>query len=76
MNLSVTPPTTSTTFTNPLLPIGADPWVTQKDGFYYYMHTTGNNFTLWKTAKMSELGSAVSKVIWSTTSSGAASHDI
>ena len=72
----VTPPTTSATFTNPLLPSGADPWVTQKDGFYYYMHTTGNNLTLWKTAKMSELGSAVSKVIWSPPASGAASHDV
>jgi len=76
VNPPVVPPTTSTTFTNPLLPSGADPWVAQKDGFYYYMHTTGNNLTLWKTAKMSELGSAVSKVIWSPPASGATSHDI
>ncbi|GAA4037009.1 glycoside hydrolase family 43 protein [Hymenobacter glaciei] len=72
----VTPPTTATTFTNPLLSTGPDPWVTQKDGFYYYMHTTGVNLTLWKTAKMSELGSAVSKIIWSPPTSGATSHDI
>ncbi len=72
----VTPPVTATTFTNPLLSSGADPWVTQKDGFYYYMHTTGINLTLWKTAKMSELGSAVSKVIWSPSATGPTSHDI
>lgn len=72
----VTPPATATTFTNPLLSNGADPWVTQKDGFYYYMHTTGNNLTLWKTAKMSELGSAVSKVIWTPPAAGPNSHDV
>ncbi|OON69298.1 family 43 glycosylhydrolase [Hymenobacter sp. CRA2] len=72
----VTPQPTGTTYTNPLLSSGADPWVTQKDGFYYYMHTTGNNLTLWKTAKMSELGSAVSRVVWTPPATGAASHDI
>ncbi|SFQ49777.1 glycoside hydrolase family 43 protein [Hymenobacter arizonensis] len=75
--VTVTPPTSiSNTFVNPLLNSGADPWVTQKDGFYYYMHTTGSNLTLWKTAKMSELGSAVSKVIWTPPSSGPTSRDI
>lgn len=72
----VTPPVTATTFTNPLLPVGPDPWVTQKDGFYYYMHTTGRNLTLWKTAKMSELGSAVSTVIWSPPATGPNARDI
>lgn len=72
----VAPPVASTTFVNPLLPSGPDPWVYQKDGFYYYMHTTGRNLTLWKTAKMSELGSAVSQVIWSPPASGANARDI
>jgi hypothetical protein len=36
------------TFTNPLLPSGADPWVTSVHGFYYYINTTGVNLTLWK----------------------------
>ena len=76
VNPPVTPPTTATTFTNPLLAAGPDPWVTQKDGFYYYMHTTGRNLTLWKTAKMSELGSAVSKVIWTPPATGPNSRDI
>lgn len=34
------------TFTNPLLPAGADPWVIYRGGYYYYTQTTGNNLTL------------------------------
>lgn len=30
------------TFTNPLLPSGADPYSYYKDGYYYYTHTTGD----------------------------------
>jgi GH43 family beta-xylosidase len=71
-----TPSVDATTFQNPVLSSGPDPWVTEKDGFYYYMHTTGNNLRLWKTAKMSELGSATSKVIWTPSASGVASRDI
>lgn len=55
---------TPQTFTNPLLAAGADPWVTQKDGVYYYMHTTGNRLVLWKTKNIAELRSAEQKTIW------------
>jgi GH43 family beta-xylosidase len=75
----VTPPPvapTVTTFTNPLLPSGPDPWVYQKDGTYYYMQTTGNNLVLRKTSKMSELASGVSTTIWTPKATGPASHDI
>ncbi|WP_375435451.1 family 43 glycosylhydrolase [uncultured Hymenobacter sp.] len=70
------PVTETTTYRNPVLASGPDPWVFEKDGFYYYMHTTGGNLTLWKTAKMSELGSAPRKVIWTPQATGAASRDI
>jgi len=70
------PPPTSTPFTNPLLPSGPDPWVYQKDGTYYYMQTTGNSLVIRKTAKMSELGSAVSTTIWTAPSSGPTSRDV
>jgi GH43 family beta-xylosidase len=66
----------TTTYQNPLLPAGPDPWVVQKDGMYYYMHTTGNNLRVWKTPKMSQLGSAVSTVIWTPAAGGPASRDI
>jgi GH43 family beta-xylosidase len=75
-NPPTSPVNEATTYTNPLLPVGPDPWVTQKDGVYYYMHTTGTNLRLWKTAKMSELSTAVSKVIWTPPALGAASRDI
>ena len=33
------------TFTNPLLTTGPDPWVVQKNGWYYVTHTTGKDFS-------------------------------
>ncbi|RAK62006.1 glycoside hydrolase family 43 protein [Hymenobacter edaphi] len=71
----VATPSTAT-FTNPLLPSGPDPWVTQKDGYYYYMHTTGTNLRLWKTAKMSELGAAAGVVVWTPPLTGPASGNL
>jgi GH43 family beta-xylosidase len=75
---TTSPPTNpvASTFTNPLLPSGPDPWVYQKDGSYYYMATTGGNLTIRKTAKMSELGSGVSYTVWTPTANAANSHDI
>lgn len=72
----VAPPTTSNTFTNPLLPTGPDPWVYQKDGFYYYLHTTNTNLRIWKTAKMSDLGSTSSVVAWTPPPTGPASGNL
>ncbi len=69
-------PVTETEFKNPLLPSGPDPWVFQKDTNYYYTQTTGNNLILYKTNKMSSLGKAVSKTIWSPPSSTAYSENI
>ncbi len=71
-----TPAPAATTFTNPLLPSGPDPWVAQKDGFYYFMATTGNNVTIRKTAKMSELGSAVSYIVWTPPANSSNSNNI
>jgi GH43 family beta-xylosidase len=52
------------TFKNPLRPSGADPWVIQRDGFYYYMNTTGRNLTIWQTKDMTDLAHARMKVVW------------
>ncbi len=59
----VTPPAAKT-FVNPLLS-GSDPWVVQKDSFYYYMHTLGNRVAIWKTKNMSKLGTATITTIFS-----------
>lgn len=76
VNPPVTPPVSATTFTNPLLTAGPDPWVYQKGDLYYFMSTTGNNLTIRKTAKMSELGSAVSTVVWNPQQAGVNQRDI
>jgi len=65
-----------TTFHNPLLSSGPDPWVTYKDGYYYYMHTVGNHLELWKTANMAKLEDAPHKSIWTPPATGPYSKDI
>ncbi len=52
------------TFTNPLLPSGADPFSFYKDGYYYYMHTMGNRLVLWKTKSLAKLGEATKTTIF------------
>lgn len=52
------------TFTNPLLPSGADPYSFYKDGYYYYTHTTGNRIVLWKTKNIADLKNAEQKTIY------------
>jgi GH43 family beta-xylosidase len=52
------------TFTNPLLPAGADPWSVYKDGYYYYTQTFGNRLVLWKTKSISRLATAPQKTVF------------
>ena len=58
------------TFTNPLLPAGADPWCMYKNGYYYYTHTTGRNITLWKTNSIANLKSAEKKIVFTPPATG------
>ncbi len=64
------------TFTNPLLPSGADPWTVYHNGYYYYTNSTGNNITLWKTKNMADLNTAEKKVVWTPPSTGEYSKEI
>lgn len=64
------------TFRNPLLSKGPDPWVTQLDGYYYYMHTMGDHLELWKTDNMARLKDAPHKTIWTPPASGDYCRDI
>jgi GH43 family beta-xylosidase len=68
--------TAPTTFTNPLLPTGPDPWVEYKDGWYYYMNTTVKDLTVWKTRNLADLKSAQKKIVWTPPATGPYSHDI
>jgi len=52
------------TFTNPILPSGADPWITYKDGYYYYTNTLGDSLIIWKTKDIADLRHAPKKTIW------------
>jgi GH43 family beta-xylosidase len=64
------------TFTNPLLPSGADPWCIYKNGFYYYTNTTGVNITVWKTKSIADLKTAEKKVVFNPPPTGPYSKEI
>ncbi|SDK22636.1 Beta-xylosidase, GH43 family [Catalinimonas alkaloidigena] len=68
--------TATATFTNPLLPSGADPWSIYHEGYYYYTHTTGRNVTLWKTSSLTALEKAPSKVVWTPPEGEAYSKEV
>jgi len=64
------PEHTESTFTNPLLDSGPDPWVMSRDGWYYYMNTTAVNLTIRKTRDITDLRHAETKVVWKPPASG------
>ena len=58
-----------TNYTNPLKDSGPDPWVTYKNGWYYYMNTFvtpegENQLRLWRTKNMAALRRAENKTIF------------
>ena len=58
------------TFTNPLLPSGADPWVVYKDGYFYYTNTLGNKINLWKTTNLQNLKEVKPVMVWTPPTTG------
>ena len=52
------------TFTNPLFPSGADPWIIYKDGYYYYTSTSGSNLFIRKGRNLDEIIVSDRKVVW------------
>lgn len=68
--------TAKTTFTNPLLPSGADPWVIHHNGYYYYMQTMYEKLVIWKTKDLGNLKSAEKKVIWKAIPNTNYAHEI
>jgi GH43 family beta-xylosidase len=52
------------TFHNPLLRGGPDPWVIYRDGFYYEMNTTAVNLTIRRARDLSDLKRAERKIVW------------
>lgn len=64
------------TFINPLVSSGPDPWVFQKDTLYYYTHTFGDRIGVYKTNQMSKLGAAPVTTVWMPPAAGAYSKEI
>jgi GH43 family beta-xylosidase len=52
------------TFTNPLFPSGADPWIIWKDGYYYYTNTSGSRLLIRKAKNLDELKASEQLTIW------------
>jgi GH43 family beta-xylosidase len=68
--------TGQSTIVNPLLPSGPDPWIVARNGFYYYMNTTGSSLVIWKTTSIAALATAEKKVAWRAPATGPYSRDI
>lgn len=66
----------ASTYTNPLLPSGPDPWITQVDGVYYYTHTLGDRIALWRTDNIARLAEAERADVWTAPETGPNSHSI
>ena len=69
-------PVELSTFRNPILDSGADPWVIKDGNEYFVTFTTGNNITLIRTNKMPNLKNGTKKVIWTPPATGFNSKEI
>lgn len=55
------------TFNNPIRAAESpDPWVLQKDGFYYFLVTTGDGVWIHKSSKLETVGNAARTKVWSS----------
>lgn len=63
-------------FLNPIMKSGADPWVIEHGGYYYYTHTTGDNIQLWKSTSLSRIFEGEHKVVWTPPLTGLYSKNI
>lgn len=62
--------TPASSFTNPLLPSGPDPWITRDGNNYYYMHTLGDRLAIRRTRDVSRLAQAEEHVVWTPPRTG------
>ena len=57
-------------FINPLLSSGPDPWIVQKDSFYYYTNTLSDRIELRRTKSVSRVSESLAKVVWTPPATG------
>lgn len=62
LGLSSAQSNTSATYTNPILPTGADPWVTKYEGYYYLTYTTATNITIYRSPSLTDWTDADAKL--------------
>ena len=65
-----------TSFTNPILPSGPDPWIVRDGGTYYLTVTTGSNLTIRKALSLAGLKSAKGVVVWTPPATGPDSKEL
>lgn len=66
-----------TTFINPLrTDFGADPFIAQKDGFYYFTATSSKNIQIAKAKTLAALGAAPRVTVWERPETGPNSREI
>lgn len=72
------PPTAPTTFTNPLVAgrALADPWIAQKNGWYYFTFTAGRSIEIWKGRTISGLADTAKVTVWRAPDTGPNVHDV
>lgn len=65
-----------TTFTNPILPGGPDPWIVRDGGYYYLTVTTGSNLAIRKANSLAGLSKAHPVVVWKPPADGPGSKEL
>jgi len=64
------------TFSNPLLPSGADPWIARDGNTWYFMATLGDRLAIRKTDDLTRLAQAPAVTVWQPPAQGANAHMI
>lgn len=64
----------SSTFINPLLPTGGEPWVMYHNNMYYYTHGCENKIIIWQTPDITNLREAKQKEVWIPSDSESSYH--
>lgn len=64
------------TFTNPVAALGADPWVIQWEGDYYYCFSRQNKIWVSRFAHLEEIGKAEPVCVWTPPAEGPYSREL
>lgn len=70
------PPPSASSFTNPLVVPGADPWIIFRDGSYWFTATAGNRIDIRRSPTLAGLAAATPVTIWRAPETGPQSRDI